>query len=142
MLERSLLQDLRPEERKQALADNCDKLEEVTYRKPFTPEEIQRKRVELENVSIEISDLEQQKKDYLDALKMEMKPLTEIHKKTVKELKEKSMKISENCYAYLDEESRMMGYYNSEGLLVSSRPATVQELQKTIQMEIRTGTNG
>lgn len=143
MLERMLGADVPLEKRPLFLRDNCDRIEEKTYHKQFTPQELDQKRVELESVSINIADLKQQKKDYDDAYKIEMKPLEEIHKKTVKELKERTVSVTENCYMFLDEETNMVGYYNAEGLLVYSRPANLNELQRTVHMEARrTGTNG
>lgn len=142
MLERTQCAGIPAHERAQVLADNCDSIEEVSYSKSFSSDELTEKRVELEHVSVKIDDLEEAKKDYLDAIKTEMKPLLEGKKQVIKELKEKAATVRENCYRFLDEETRMVGFYNAEGLLVYSRPATVAELQKTIQMEVRTGTHG
>lgn len=137
-----MLSDIPVHQRAGILADNSDAIEEVSYSKSFSSDELTEKRVELEHVSVRIDDLEEAKKDYLDVLKTEMKPLLESKKTVIKELKEKAATVRENCYRFLDEETRMVGFYNSEGLLVYSRPATVAELQKTIQMEVRTGTHG
>ena len=49
--------------------------------------------------------------------------------------------VNEECYLFFDEEERMVGYYNAEGVLVQSRPATREELQKTIFADLREGTN-
>lgn len=142
MLERALAQDEPVNRRRQYLADSCDRTEEVQYNKPFSPEELTQKRVELENVSINISDLNQQKKDYMDSFKIEMDPLAKTHAKIVKDLKNKTVQVTEQCYAFLDEETRMMGFYNAEGIMVYSRPANMNELQRTVQMELRrTGTD-
>lgn len=131
------------DKRPQFLHDNCDKMEMKKYNKQFSSQELSDKRLQLETVSINISDLKQQKKDYDDAYKIEMKPLEEIHKKIVQELKDRTVQVEENCYAFIDEESKMIGYYNGEGLLINSRPLTVDELQKTVHMEVRkTGTHG
>lgn len=143
MLDRALAQDVPSKNRRQYLNDSCDKTEEVQYNKPFSPDELTEKRVELENVSIDISDLNQQKKDYMDSFKIEMDPLAKTHAKIVKDLKNKTVQVTEVCYAFLDEDSRMVGYYNGDGILVYSRPASATEMQRTVQMEIRrTGTNG
>lgn len=142
MLDRVMCTDIPAHKRAEVLSANCDSIEEVTYSKSFSSDELTEKRVELEHVSVKIDDLEEAKKDYLDMIKTEMKPLLEGKKMVIKELKEKAATVKENCYRFLDEETRMVGYYNAEGLLVYSRPATVTELQKTIQMEVRTGTHG
>ena len=143
MLDQMLGTDVPLEKRAQFLRDNCDKVELKKYNKQFSSQELSDKRLQLETVSINISDLKQQKKDYDDAFKTEMKPLDEIHKKTVQELKERTIQVEESCYAFIDEETKMVGYYNNEGLLIYSRPITMEESQKTVHMEVRrTGTHG
>lgn len=143
MLDQMLGTDVPLDKRPQFLRDNCDKVEMKKYNKQFSSQELSDKRLQLETVSINISDLKQQKKDYDDAYKIEMKPMEEIHKKTVQELKDRTVQVEENCYAFIDEESKMIGFYNGEGLLIYSRPLTVDELQKTVHMEVRrTGTHG
>lgn len=143
MLDQMLGTDVPLEKRAQYLRDNCDKVEPKKYNKHFSSQELSDKRLQLEIVSINISDLKQQKKDYDDAYKIEMKPLAEIHEKTIQELKERTIQVEENCYAFIDEETKQIGYYNGEGLLIYSRPLTVDELQRTVHMEVRrTGTHG
>ena len=52
------------------------------------------------------------------------------------------MTVTEDCFKFFDEESKMIGFYNKQGDLVSSRPAFPDELQKTIFATIRKdGTN-
>lgn len=47
------------------------------------------------------------------------------------------MVVEEDCYKFFDEETKMIGFYNKECDLVSSRPAFPDELQKTIFATIR-----
>lgn len=143
MLDPMLGTDVPVEKRAQFLRENCDKVEEKTYNKQFSSQEISDKRLQLETVSINIADLKKQKKDYDDAYKTAMKPLEETHKKTVEELKERMLSVTEPCFMFIDEETKQAGYYNSEGLLVYSRPLMANELQRTVQMEVRrNGTDG
>lgn len=142
MLDRQMFIDVPLHQRAGILADNCDAIEEVHYSKSFSSDELTEKRVELEHVSLKIDDLEESKKDYLDMMKTEMKPLMESKKTVIKELKEKAASVKENCYRFFDSETRMVGYYNTEGVLVYSRPANATDMQKTIKMDFRTGTNG
>ena len=78
----------------------------------------------------------------MDEFKERLKPLNETKGEAIKALREKSQTVTEKCYKFLDEETKMVGFYNKEGNLVNSRPAFQKELEKTIQMELRkTGTN-
>ena len=141
MLDRELGKDIALEERAGFLEDNCDAVEEVTYSRAFEPEELALKREQLTDASIKIADIEEEKKEVMDGFKERLKPLQEQKGEAIKSLRDKSQTVTEKCYKFLDEETKMVGFYNKEGNLVSSRPAFQKELQKTIQMDIRrTGT--
>ena len=142
MLDRELGKDIALEERASFLEDNCDAVEEVTYSRAFEPEELALKREQLTDASIKIADIEEEKKEDMDGFKERLKPLQEQKADAIKALRDKSQTVTEKCYKFLDEETKMVGFYNKEGNLVSSRPAFQKELQKTIQMYIRkNGTN-
>ena len=137
MLDRELGKDIALEERASFLEDNCDAVEEVTYSRAFEPEELALKREQLTDASIKIADIEEEKKEVMDGFKERLKPLQERKADAIKALRDKSQTVTEKCYKFLDEETKMVGFYNKEGNLVSSRPAFQRELQKTIQMDIR-----
>ncbi len=137
MLDRELGKDIALEERASFLEDNCDAVEEVTYSRAFEPEELALKREQLTDASIKIADIEEEKKEVMDGFKERLKPLQEQKSEAIKSLRDKSQTVTEKCYKFLDEETKMVGFYNKEGNLVSSRPAFQKELQKTILMDIR-----
>ena len=137
MLDKELGKDIAIENRAGFLEDNCDAVEEVTYSRAFEPEELALKREQLTDASIKIADIEEEKKEVMDGFKERLKPLQEQKGEAIKALRDKSQTVTEKCYKFLDEETKMVGFYNKEGNLVSSRPAFQKELQKTIQMDIR-----
>lgn len=142
MLDKELGKDIALEERASFLEDNCDAVEDVTYSRAFEPEELALKREQLTDASIKIADIEEEKKEVMDGFKKRLKPLQEQKADAIKALRDKSQTVTEKCYKFLDEGTKMVGFYNKEGNLVSSRPAFQRELQKTIQMDIRkNGTN-
>ena len=61
-----------------------------------------------------------------------MKPLQEQRKQMVSNIKAKAEYVTEICYRFTDQETKETGYYNKDGKLVESRPATADELQPTI----------
>ena len=73
----------------------------------------------------------------MDGFKERLKPLQEQKADAIKALRDKSQTVIEKRYTFLDEDTKMVGFYNKEGNLVSSRPAFQRELQKTSQMDIR-----
>ena len=141
MLSKELCKDSAVEDRKQILKDNCDKVEEVTYSRSLTPEEMAKQREQLTNASIKLAELEEQKQDADDDFKYRMKPYKREVDAAIKTLRDKSVSVTEECYKFLDEETKMIGYYNANGDLINSRPAFLEELQKTIFADMRkTGT--
>ena len=142
-MQKVLGQDIKSlEERKQFLLDNADRVEQIDYHKSFDADELSQKKTEFANKSIKIADLEEKIKDYKDKIGEELKPLKEDTKQLLEDIKAKGRMVNEKCYLFLDEDEKMVGYYNAEGVLVQSRPATRNELQKTIYAEMRReGTN-
>lgn len=129
-------------ERESFLKDNCDKVEEKGYMKPYTPEEIQGHKESLANISIEISEISEEKKAQSLHYKALLQPLVEQHSKLVSNIKSKSEYVKEICYKFVDQEQRETGFYNAYGDLIESRPATADELQPTIfSVSRKTGTN-
>lgn len=129
-------------DREAFLKDNCDKVEEKGYMKPYTPEELQGHKESLANVSIEIAEIEAEKKAQDAYYKGQLKPLNEQRSQMVSNIKSKSEYVKEICYKFVDQEAKETGFYNADGDLIESRPATADELQPTIfSMARKTGTN-
>lgn len=129
-------------DREAFLKDNCDKVEEKGYMKPYTPEELQGHKENLANVSIEIAEIEAEKKAQDAYYKGQLKPLNEQRSQMVSNIKSKSEYVKEICYKFVDQEAKETGFYNADGDLIESRPATADELQPTIfSMARKTGTN-
>ena len=70
-------------QREQFLKDNCESCENKGYMKQFTPEELQGHKENLANVSIKISEVENEKRQSDAYSKGELKPLHEKQKKFI-----------------------------------------------------------
>jgi len=124
------------------LKDNCDAVEEKGYMKPYTSEELQGHKENLANVSIEIAEIEAEKKAQDAYYKGQLQPLMEQRTRMVSNIKSKSEYVKEICYKFVDQEAKETGFYNEDGDLIESRPTTADELQPTIfSMARNTGTN-
>lgn len=142
MLDKELGKDIPQDRRAAFLNDNCDATQEMTYTRQLTSEELAECREKLTDASIKLADIAEEKKLAMDAFKEEAKPYEEIRTKQIKNLKHKSEVVTGLCYKFIDEETRMVGFYNKEGDLVDSRPAFADELQRNIfQAARKTGTN-
>lgn len=124
---------------KSFLGPNCDGREEIGYMKQFTPEEILEMKDTLSEVAIQINDLEIKRKELMDQLKEETKPLTDQKKTLLVNIKQKAEFVTENCFKFFDQDTKRVGYYNAEGMLVQERPMRADEYQLTIKMGM-TGT--
>lgn len=142
-MERELGQEYKNLAQREAfLKDNCDACEQKGYMKPYTPEELQGHKEKLANVSIEIAEIEAEKKQVEADFKGRLKPLKESRAIMVSNIKSKAEYVNEVCYRFTDQETKETGYYNKEGILVECRPATADELQPNIfSMVGKTGTN-
>lgn len=127
---------------KSFLKDNCNNVEEKGYMRPYTPEELQGHKEKLANVSIEIAEIEAEKKEQDAYYKGLIKPLKEERLQMVSNIKSKAEYVKELCYKFVDQDAKETGFYNADGDLIESRPATADELQPTIfSMARKTGTN-
>lgn len=141
-MERELGQEYKnPIQRESFLKDNCDACEQKGYMKPYSPEELQGHKEKLANVSIEIAEIEAEMKQVQAEYKGRLKPLKEARSMMVSNIKSKAEYVNEMCYRFTDQETKETGFYNKDGKLIESRPATADELQPTIFHALRTGTN-
>lgn len=130
-----------PEQRKRFLKDNADSVVNRSYMRKFTPEELQTRKEQLANVSIEINDIEQEKKAAMDEFKERLKPLSEKHATLIEDIRKKSELVTGVCYCFVEESTRMTYVINEEGDCIEARPCTAEELQKTVFETLRaTGT--
>lgn len=110
--------------------------------KTYTPDELQEHKENLAEVSIQIDEIEAEKKEQMKQFKEKLDPLQNAKKTLLENIRAKAEYVKEECYKFTDQEERMTGFYNKDGELVELRPATANELQTTIFSIIpKTGTN-
>ena len=141
-MDKFLGQEIPEKERWQFLQDNADAVEEIGYTHRFTPDELAQKKESLAETSIKINDIEIEKKEAMETFKAELKPLNEEKLKLLENIKNGSeYRAHEKCVKILDHDEKLAGYYNKLGELVYSRPIMPQEMQKTIFINRKTGTD-
>jgi len=128
-------------QRESFLKDNCEKIEEKGYMKPFTPEELQGYKENLADLSIQIEATEEEKKESAKYFKEKLDPMTKQRSEMVRNIRQKAEYVREVCYKFIDKVEKQAGYYNSDGDLIELRPATADELQPTLFDLRKTGTN-
>lgn len=139
-MDKVLFQNLSEEDRIKNLEANADSVEEFGYMRTFTNDELDEFKQELAESSIEINDIEEEKKEIVDGFKKRMEPLQKVVKTNLKRIKEKSEFVKEDCFKIIDRVEGAVGYYNNRGELVSSRPLRGDERQGRI-FPLLTGTS-
>jgi hypothetical protein len=99
------------------------------YSKPIPSDQVEKLKERLADASIKKLELEEQKKAQTQMFNEEIKGYKNTIKEVADKLKSKSEYVNENCYKMVDEQTRHVGYYNSDGLLVYDRAARQDELQ-------------
>jgi hypothetical protein len=139
-MEKQLLQNLSEKERLETLENSADRVEEFSYTKPFTQDQIRVFKDELSTTMIELRSIEDEFKEVKDSFKAKMKPMKDDTKALLTNIKNKAEFVTEKCFIMID--GNEAGYYNAEGVLVYQRPILPGEKQKTIFSIQRDGTNG
>lgn len=120
------------EERKEFLANNADDIEEMTFTKGFDSDTLMKKKDRYVVAAAKVSDIEEEVKNFREQKKEELKPYKEECKVLLNEIKQKGSLVTEKVFKFVDRDTRMTAYYSSEGILVSSRPATRDELPQNL----------
>lgn len=125
------------------LRDNCDAVEDSGYTKQLPNEEIEALKDRLVENNIQLRDVRADKKAANKEFNDQIKQLEESNDEVTGKLKAKSEFVTEACFKFVDTETREVGYYNREGLLVYCRPGRPEEMQKSMFSPVlRTGTEG
>ena len=129
-------------QREAFLKDNCEKVENKGYMKPFTPEQLQGHKESLAELSMKIEETEDEKKSAASHYKAVLDPLFKERRTMVSNIRQKAQYVNELCYKFVDREEKQTGYFNADGDLIELRPATADELQPTLFVGMhRTGTD-
>lgn len=119
-------------ERIQNLEAMAYAIEEGKYFKKLSAEEIEQKReIFTENV-IQISDLNDKKKELINEIKNEIKPLSVENKSLMESIRTKQEEVEGKIYLVDDQENGMMHSYDEMGELINSRRLRPNEKQTSI----------
>jgi predicted ATP-binding protein involved in virulence len=131
-MEKLLFQDVALKEREGYLDDNAYKVDETEYYKQLTPEQRAEKQEELSKLQQDILKTEAEKKEVVKQYKEKLKTLNTQNAELVNELSHNQIEVFEKVYFLVDEETKEMGMYTKEGVLISTRPLNEAEYQQSI----------
>lgn len=129
-----LFYDLDPVERIRMLEDNSDDvLEAYSYDRVLTDDEKNEEQEKFAQFHIELSRLENEKKEIVDRLNQELKVKRIVADKALLKIKTGREEVTETVYVIHDEEEQRVGTYNFRGELIAERPMRSGERQRRMR---------
>ena len=120
-------------EREQNLEGICYEVKEESYTKPLTEEDLAERKTELAEVSINISELELEKKEISAKLRAKIKEPKIERARLLENIKHRSEHMKGKIFLIDEPETGMMYYFDKEGVCVHARPITPSEKQTKIR---------
>lgn len=126
------LKDLSPEERQTVFQGEAVKVEEQSYLKPLTPEELHIRREEMANDSILLNEYESELKEIKDQFKLKMNPIEKRRDEALEAIRLKSISITGKVFMLADHDNKMIHSITEDGSVLGSRPMLPEERQYRI----------
>lgn len=123
-----------PEERINILRNNADKMEETTYEKELTEEELAIKREQFVDNSIAVSKLEDELESKKKEFKSKIDPLKLINRSLQHEVKTRKQEVKGFLYHMANQDSGFMETYDHTGEMITSRRLRPDERQVRMQV--------
>jgi hypothetical protein len=127
-MEARLFEDLAPESKAQTIREMAIKVDTMIYAKPLSEDDLDFHYKELGNTVIRKDAVERELEEIKQEFKDKAAPLKAKVGEHMKAIRNKSLEIEGEVFVIIDEETKMAGYYDIEGNLVSSRRALPEEL--------------
>ena len=121
--------ELSPSERLNALKNNADQIEETTYERELTQDELDGKREMFVDNSIKISMLEDELNEHKANYKGKIDPIKLVNKVLQQEVKTKKQKVKGTLFHMANHTSGYMETYDETGELIGTRRLRPDEKQ-------------
>lgn len=139
--ETQILQNETPDQRVQSLEAMAYSYGAKTYPKRLTQEDLSLRKDILSQQQIEISQLEEEKKQLVSDMNEKIKKIKNDRNITLDSIRTGVEEVYETVYNIIDENNLMMLTYNNKGELISSRPTTSDERQLSIVPDQKKSSN-
>lgn len=114
------------------LQESAAKIEQTTYQKTLSADELAARREDLADDCIKLNQFEDELKEVKDDFKAKMDPLKSANKIRLTEIKTKQTTVDGTLFHLANYEDGMMETYDHEGMMISSRRLRPEEKQGTI----------
>ena len=142
-----LFQDLEPKERAEMLDAQADEVTEENYLLPYNNEEMRLQRKQYVDLSLEMKQITDEENEMKEQFKERKAPVKKCLDNVLANIKQGGEYVKGKLYKIIDQDERVVGFYNENGELVSQRKALPSELNSpTLFTHLRvsgqkTGTN-
>jgi translation initiation factor 2 beta subunit (eIF-2beta)/eIF-5 len=142
-MEKTILQNVSPDERIEMLKANAVKTEKFSYARELEQSEIQELQNELSQQMIAVDQEDQKLKVHKEAYKSVVKPIKTAIGANLQKIRTGVEEVNDDVFLMKDLAEEKMGYYSKEGKLVFERKLKPEELQYSINdySNKKTGTN-
>lgn len=131
---------------KESRIDNLESIsysvKEIGYTKNLTDDELAEKKTSLAEVSIELNELEEEKKRLTEEIKLQMKLPKQEKMILLQTIKHKTEYRNGTIFSMDDQEAGVMYLFDSDAVCVEVRPLHKEEKQMVLKMTKKTGTDG
>lgn len=118
-----------PKERTMLMQESAAKVEQTTYQKTLSADDLAARREDLADNCIKLNQFEDELKEVKDDFKDKMDPLKNKNKTLLSEIKTKQTTVDGTLYHIANHEDGIMETWDSEGVFVSSRRLRPEEKQ-------------
>lgn len=136
-MEARLFEGYSLKERQEMLNANASAIEKKTYSRPLDQAEIAKLQTEFAQKAIDLDIAESDLKAERENFKLIAKPIKKEMSTLMQGIRSGSEEVTEEVYLVAEMSEKMMGYYNKEGVLISSRPLMQNEMQYSITDNVR-----
>lgn len=126
---KQFMPELTEKERLMILQENAHKVEQTTYQKALSQDELAARREDLADNCIKLNQFEDELKEVKDEFKLKMDPLKTSNKTLLTEIKTKQTTIDGTLFHLANHEDGMMETYDNEGYMIASRRLRPEEKQ-------------
>lgn len=116
-----IFKDLPEEARMEALQDHADSIENHSFSKRLSEDDLNLFRKQFAELSIQLQNKEAEMKEVASNFKEEIKKLKKEAEPLLESIKGKFIHKTEKCFVIYDHEAKTVGYYDSTGELVDQR---------------------
>lgn len=128
-MQKVFMPELSAEERLQALRTNADHVEQTTYEKDLTQEELDAKREMFVDNDIQIAKLEDELNEKKSEFKNKIDPIKLVNRSLRQEVKTKKKEVKGQLFHLANHDSGYMETYDETGELIATRRLRPDEKQ-------------